>query len=55
VQRSLACVFTPSPLSQSPPPRWHFARPDAGQMVAGDRNDAFTGAVQDFLDRHDPI
>ncbi len=27
----------------------------AGHMVAGDRNDAFTGAVQDFLDRHDPV
>jgi pimeloyl-ACP methyl ester carboxylesterase len=27
----------------------------AGHMVAGERNDAFTEAVQDFLDRHDPI
>ncbi len=26
----------------------------AGHMVAGDRNDAFTDAVTDFLDRHDP-
>ena len=25
---------------------------DAGHMVAGDRNDAFTSAVVDFLDRH---
>ena len=24
----------------------------AGHMVAGDRNDAFTEAVADFLDRH---
>jgi len=24
----------------------------AGHMVAGDRNDAFTAAVLDFLDRH---
>jgi hypothetical protein len=24
----------------------------AGHMVAGDRNDAFTGAVLDFLSRH---
>ncbi len=27
----------------------------AGHMVAGDRNDAFTDAVQDFLERHDPV
>jgi len=27
----------------------------AGHMVAGDRNDAFTAAVQAFLDRHDPV
>jgi pimeloyl-ACP methyl ester carboxylesterase len=27
----------------------------AGHMVAGDRNDAFTAAVMDFLDRHDPV
>jgi non-heme chloroperoxidase len=27
----------------------------AGHMVAGDRNDAFTEAVQAFLDRHDPV
>ena len=27
----------------------------AGHVVAGDRNDAFTDAVQDFLERHDPI
>jgi len=27
----------------------------AGHMVAGDRNDAFSGAVADFLDRHHPI
>jgi pimeloyl-ACP methyl ester carboxylesterase len=27
----------------------------AGHMVAGDRNDAFTEAVQKFLERHDPI
>ena len=27
----------------------------AGHMVAGDRNDAFTDAVQLFLDRHDPV
>jgi pimeloyl-ACP methyl ester carboxylesterase len=27
----------------------------AGHMVAGDRNDAFTEAVQEFLERHDPI
>jgi pimeloyl-ACP methyl ester carboxylesterase len=27
----------------------------AGHMVAGDRNDAFTEAVQQFLDRHDPV
>ena len=27
----------------------------AGHMVAGDRNDAFSDAVQDFLDRHDPV
>jgi pimeloyl-ACP methyl ester carboxylesterase len=27
----------------------------AGHMVAGDRNDAFTHAVTDFLDRHDPV
>jgi pimeloyl-ACP methyl ester carboxylesterase len=27
----------------------------AGHMVAGDRNDAFTDAVADFLDRHDPL
>ena len=27
----------------------------AGHMVAGDRNDAFTDAVRDFLDRHDPV
>ena len=27
----------------------------AGHMVAGDRNDAFTDAVKDFLDRHDPL
>jgi pimeloyl-ACP methyl ester carboxylesterase len=27
----------------------------AGHMVAGDRNDAFTAAVVDFLDRHHPI
>ncbi len=27
----------------------------AGHMVAGDRNDAFTGAVADFLDRYHPI
>jgi pimeloyl-ACP methyl ester carboxylesterase len=27
----------------------------AGHMVAGDRNDAFTDAAQDFLDRHDPV
>ncbi|MFQ5416802.1 MAG: alpha/beta fold hydrolase [Myxococcota bacterium] len=27
----------------------------AGHMVAGDRNDAFAEAVQEFLDRHDPI
>jgi pimeloyl-ACP methyl ester carboxylesterase len=26
--------------------------PDATHMVAGDRNDVFTGAVVDFLDRH---
>jgi pimeloyl-ACP methyl ester carboxylesterase len=26
--------------------------PDAAHMVAGDRNDVFTGAVVDFLDRH---
>jgi len=25
---------------------------DAGHMVAGDRNDAFTGAVRDFVQRH---
>lgn len=28
--------------------------PDAAHMVAGDRNDVFTGAVVDFLDRHRP-
>ena len=27
----------------------------AGHMVAGDRNDAFTAAVVDFLDRHHPL
>jgi pimeloyl-ACP methyl ester carboxylesterase len=27
----------------------------AGHMVAGDRNDAFTSAVADFLQRHDPV
>ena len=27
----------------------------AGHMVAGDRNDAFTQAVEGFLDRHDPL
>jgi pimeloyl-ACP methyl ester carboxylesterase len=27
----------------------------AGHMVAGDRNDAFTAAVVDFLERHHPI
>ena len=27
----------------------------AGHMVAGDRNDAFTQAVADFLERHDPV
>ena len=27
----------------------------AGHMVAGERNDAFTEAMQGFLDRHDPI
>jgi pimeloyl-ACP methyl ester carboxylesterase len=27
----------------------------AGHMVAGDRNDAFTVAVADFLDRHAPL
>jgi non-heme chloroperoxidase len=27
----------------------------AGHMVAGDRNDAFTDAVTDFLERHDPV
>jgi non-heme chloroperoxidase len=27
----------------------------AGHMVAGDRNDAFTTAVADFLQRHDPV
>jgi pimeloyl-ACP methyl ester carboxylesterase len=26
----------------------------AGHMVAGDRNDAFTAAVIDFLERHHP-
>jgi pimeloyl-ACP methyl ester carboxylesterase len=26
--------------------------PDAAHMVAGDRNDVFTGAVADFLGRH---
>jgi hypothetical protein len=26
----------------------------AGHMVAGDRNDAFTEVVQEFLERHDP-
>lgn len=26
--------------------------PDAAHMIAGDRNDVFTGAVVDFLDRH---
>jgi pimeloyl-ACP methyl ester carboxylesterase len=28
--------------------------PNAAHMVAGDRNDVFTGAVVDFLDRHRP-
>ena len=27
----------------------------AGHMLAGDRNDAFTDAVQDFLERHDSV
>ena len=27
----------------------------AGHMVAGDRNDAFTAAVSDFLDRIAPV
>jgi pimeloyl-ACP methyl ester carboxylesterase len=27
----------------------------AGHMVAGDRNDAFTAAATDFLDRNDPV
>jgi pimeloyl-ACP methyl ester carboxylesterase len=27
---------------------------EAGHMVAGDQNDAFTNAVVDFLDRHRP-
>ena len=27
----------------------------AGHMVAGDRNDAFSDAVEDFLARYDPV